>query len=67
MEPFIEVTPEIINELLKKPILVDPSVAKLLGKLKEDFFNKNEKQPSIDEIRHINVACYALSKTDPRF
>ena len=67
MEPFIEITPEIVNELLKKTISVDPSVANLLGKLKEDFFNKNEKQPSIDEIRHINVACYALSKTDPRF
>ena len=63
MEPFIEITPEVVSQLLNRQISVEPSAAKLLGELKEDFFNKNGKQPSIDEVRQINVACYALSKT----
>jgi len=67
MEPFIEITPEVVSQLLNTKILVDPSTAKLLGELKESFFNRNGKQPSIDETRHINVACYALSKTGQRF
>ena len=32
-------------------------------KLKDDFLNRNERQPTIDEARQINVSGYALSKT----
>jgi hypothetical protein len=67
MQPFIEITPEVISDLLNKPISVDSNVAKLLAELKEDFFNRNSRQATIDEIRKINISCYALSKTDQRF
>ena len=63
MQPFIEVTPEIVSDLLSRPISVDASTSKLLAGLKEDFLNKNGRQPNIDEVRRINVSCYALSKT----
>ena len=63
MEPFIDVSPEIISELLKRPILVESSTAKLLATLREGFLNKNEREPSIDEVRQMNVSGYALSKT----
>ena len=63
MEPFMEVTPEVINNLLANPVSVASSVAKLLTGLKEDFISKNGREPNIDEARKINVSCYALSKT----
>ena len=63
MEPFIEITPEIISQLLSKRIAVDSSMAKLLTGLKEDFLSRNGREPNIDEIRRINISCYALSKT----
>jgi hypothetical protein len=63
MQPFIEVTPEIVSDLLSRPISVDASTSKLLAGLKDDFLNKNGRQPNIDEVRRINVSCYALSKT----
>ena len=63
MQPFIAVTPEIVSDLLSRPISVDASTSKLLAGLKEDFLNKNGRQPNIDEVRRINVSCYALSKT----
>ena len=63
MEPFIEITPEVVSQLLSKPIAVDSSITKLLAGLKEDFLNKNGREPNIDEVRRINISCYALSKT----
>ena len=63
IEPFIEITPEVVSQLLSKPVSVDPSVAKLLAGLKEDFLSKNGKEPNIDEVRRINISCYTLSKT----
>ena len=67
MEPFIEITPEVVSQLLSKPIAVDSGVTKLLAGLKEDFLNRNGREPNIDEVRRINISCYALSKTDQRF
>jgi hypothetical protein len=63
MEPFIEITPEVVSLILSRPISVDASMTKLVAGLKEDFLNKNGREPSIDEIRYINISCYALSKT----
>ena len=63
MEPFIEITPETVNQLLGRSISITSSMAKLLAKLKEDFLSKNGREPNIDEIRKINISCYALSKT----
>ena len=63
MEPFVEITPEVLNSLLKQPLRLESSLARMLADLKEDFFNRNERQPTIDEARQINVSGYALSKT----
>tara|TARA_Y100000593_G_scaffold73841_1_gene135747 strand:+ start:11298 stop:13544 length:2247 start_codon:yes stop_codon:yes gene_type:complete len=63
MEPFIEITPDVISDLLKRPISVASSTVSLLAKLKEDFLNRNGREPNIDEVRQINVSSYALSKT----
>tara|TARA_R110000751_G_scaffold235854_2_gene337205 strand:- start:841 stop:3063 length:2223 start_codon:yes stop_codon:yes gene_type:complete len=63
IEPFIEITPEVLNSLLKQPLRIEASLAKMLADLKDDFLNRNERQPTIDEARQINVSGYALSKT----
>jgi hypothetical protein len=63
MTPFMEITPEIVAELLKQPLSIEPSFAISLEELKADFINKKDRQPNIDELRHINVSCYALSRT----
>ena len=63
IEPYIDITPEVVADLLKKPIALSSSVAKMLPELKDDFFNRKDRQPNIDELRHMHVSCYALSKT----
>jgi len=63
MEPFIEITPDVISDLLKRPISVASGTVSLLAKLKEDFLGRNGREPNIDEVRQINVSSYALSKT----
>jgi len=63
IEPFIEITPDVLNSLLKQPLRLESSLAKMLADLKDDFLNRNERQPTIDEARQINVSGYALSKT----
>tara|TARA_Y100000401_G_C8320715_1_gene225106 strand:- start:32 stop:2287 length:2256 start_codon:yes stop_codon:yes gene_type:complete len=63
IEPYMDVTPEVIADLLRKPIALDKTFSKLSEKLKEDFFSKNDRNPNIDEARNINVMCYALRKT----
>ena len=64
MEPFMEITPDVISALLNRPISIASSTTSLLAKLKEDFLNRNEREPNIDEVRQINVSSYALSKTE---
>jgi hypothetical protein len=63
IEPYIDITPEVVADLLKKPIALSSSVAKMLPELKDDFFNRKDRRPNIDELRHMHVSCYALSKT----
>mgnify|MGYP003111872303 CR=1 FL=1 len=64
MEPFMEITPDVISALLKRPISIASSTALLLKELKEDFLGRNGREPNIDEVRQINVSSYALSKTE---
>ena len=63
-EPFVEVTPEIVNDLLKNPAKPTASFKNLMANLKKDFFNRNNRKPNVDEMRKITVSCYALSKTE---
>jgi len=63
IEPFIEIDADIINRLLKISMSIDPSVASSLKGFRNDFSERNDRQPSIDEARQMHVAAYALSKT----
>ena len=63
IEPYIDITPEVVADLLKNPITLSSSVAKMLPELKDDFFNRKDRQPNIDELRQMHVSCYALSRT----
>ena len=63
-EPFVEVTPEIVNNLLKNPVKPTANFRNLIANLKKDFFNRNNRKPNVDEMRKITVSCYALSKTE---
>ena len=63
LNPFDEVTPDALNQLLKQPLNLDSTVASSLNKLKEDFFDRKDRQPNMDELRQMHVSCYALSKT----
>ena len=62
-DPFIEVTAEIVNSLLKNPIRPTANFKNLMANLKKDFFNRNSRKPNVDEMRKITVSCYALSET----
>jgi|TARA_R110000765_G_scaffold112088_2_gene204094 hypothetical protein len=63
-DPFMEVTAEIVNSLLKNPIRPTANFKNLMANLKKDFFNRNSRKPNVDEMRKITVSCYALSKTE---
>ena len=63
LNPFDEVTPDALNQLLKQPLKLDSTIASSLNKLKEDFFERKDRQPNMDELRQMHVSCYALSKT----
>ena len=63
LEPFQEVNHSLLKSIVDEKISIDSSVAQSLNKMKEDFFERKERQPNIDELRQMHVSCYALSKT----
>ena len=63
LEPFQEVNHSLLKSIVDEKILIDSSVAQSLNKMKEDFFERKERQPNMDELRQMHVSCYALSKT----
>ena len=63
IEPFIEIDADIINSLLKKPEALTKTIVASLKSFRSDFNERNDRQPSIDEVRQMHVSAYALSKT----
>ena len=63
IEPFIEIDADIINSLLKKPEALTKTIVASLKIFRSDFNERNDRQPSIDEVRQMHVSAYALSKT----
>ena len=63
MQPFMDITADAINELLKIGIKPDPSISSSLAEIKNQFSTDNDRQPTIDEERQMQVSVYALSKT----
>tara|TARA_R110000751_G_scaffold10972_2_gene39593 strand:- start:1578 stop:3782 length:2205 start_codon:yes stop_codon:yes gene_type:complete len=63
MQPFMDITADAINKLLKIGIKPDPSIAFSLAEVKNQFSTDNNRQPTIDEERQMQVSVYALSKT----
>ena len=63
MQPFMDITADAINELLKVGIKPDPSITSSLAEIKNQFSTDNDRQPTIDEERQMQVSVYALSKT----
>jgi len=63
MQPFMDITADAINELLKIGIKPDPSISSSLAEIKNQFSTDNGRQPTIDEERQMQVSVYALSRT----
>jgi hypothetical protein len=63
MQPFMDITADAINELLKTGIKPDSSISSSLAEIKNQFSIDNDRQPTIDEERQMQVSVYALSRT----
>ena len=63
MQPFMDITADAINELLKIGIKPDPTISSSLAEIKNQFSTDNDRQPTVDEERQMQVSVYALSRT----
>ena len=61
MEPYMEVDPAVVKELLDDGRSIDDEMISLSKSLKRDFVELNEKQPSIEEMRQIQSSAYAIT------
>ena len=61
MEPYMEVDPAVVKELLDDGRPTTAEMMSVCKNLKQDFVELNEKQPSIEEMRQIQSSAYAIS------
>jgi len=61
MEPYMEVDPTVVKELLDDGTPITAEMTSACKNLKQDFVELNEKQPSIEEMRQIQSSAYAIS------
>ena len=61
MEPYMEVDPVVVKELLDDGRSTTTEMMSVCKNLKQDFVELNEKQPSIEEMRQIQSSAYAIS------
>lgn len=59
LEPYIDVDADIVNRILKNQSEADTVVVSVISDLKKDFSERNDRHPSIDETRQIQVSAYA--------
>ena len=59
MEPMIEVTPEIINEVLKKNTKPSMAFLKIVDDKETTFNTIRRKKPSMAEMKHIYASAFA--------
>ena len=60
LDPYSEVTADIINDILLNNGTVIPDITDTRNLLSKDFADKNDRQPTIDEMRQIQSSAYAF-------
>jgi hypothetical protein len=60
LDPYSEVTADIINDILLNNGAVIPDIINTRNVLSKDFADKNDRQPTIDEMRQIQSSAYAF-------
>ena len=60
LEPYVDIDAEIINQILKEQSAVDAATANTVSELKKEFADKNGRNPTIEELRHMHVSAYAI-------
>lgn len=59
MEPMIEVTPEVIQQILKMNTKPSTAFTELVETKQTAFHNMRQRKPNIAEMRHIYASAYA--------
>ena len=59
-QPYSTVDADSINDILKHNLEADASVLATLKQFNGDFLSANDRSPTIDETRYMQVSSYAL-------
>ena len=60
LQPYVDIDAEIINRILKDQSNIDLTTSNVVSELKKEFADKNDRNPTIEEVRHIHVSAYAI-------
>ena len=60
LQPYDEITPAVINQILEKNGMVAPEIMETCKSLSVDFASRYDKQPSIDDMRQFQSSAYSL-------
>ena len=60
LQPYVDIDAEVINQILKDQSSVDLTTSNVVSELKKEFADKNDRNPTIEELRHIHVSAYAI-------
>ena len=60
IDPYSEVTADIVNDILLNNGTVISEIIDTRNLLSKDFVDKNDRQPTIDEMRQIQSSAYAF-------
>ena len=60
LQPYVDIDAEIINRILKDQSSVDLTTSNVVSELKKEFADKNDRNPTIEELRHIHISAYAI-------
>jgi len=67
VEPYSDVTPDIVNEILHTGAKVPEEYRRLYDALYTQVAVNNKKEPTVDEVRTIQASVYALMNFDEEY
>ena len=63
IDPYSEVTADIVNDILLNNGTVISEIIDMRNLLSKDFVDKNDRQPTMDEMKQIQSSAYAFQHT----
>lgn len=64
IDPFTNITPEVVHAILKQGAVIPPACAKLYSNLYHSVASQNSREPTMEELRQIQAYVYVLVNTD---